>query len=165
LRYGNPAWRIDHLVGICGGEKVGRLIFLDFDGVLRRVTSNPSRFDQDCLEHFESAILQCPVSKIVITSTWRLAMPLKELRSRFSPDVAARIIGVTPENYEDETYARLAEIRMFLEEKKLTAMPWVAIDDDPEHFPKGVPVLFTDPQKGFDAECAAQLVQLLVGAR
>ena len=141
---------------------MGRLIFLDFDGVLRRVTSNPSRFDPDCLEHFESAIRQCPVSKIVITSTWRLAMSLKELRSRFSPDVAARIVGVTPENFEEETYERLAEIKAFLEEKKLTTLPWVAIDDDSEHFPKGSPVLFTDPQKGFDAECAARLVQLLL---
>lgn len=140
---------------------MGRLIFLDFDGVLRRVTSNPSHFDQDCLEHFESAIRQCPVSKIVITSTWRLAMPLKELRSRFSPDVAARIVGVTPENLEEETYERLAEIKSFLEEKKLPAVPWVAIDDDQLHFPKGTPVLFTDPQKGFDAECATRLVQIL----
>lgn len=140
---------------------MGRLIFLDFDGVLRRVTSNPSRFDQDCLEHFESAVRQCPVSKIVITSTWRLAMPQKELRGRFSPDVAARIVGVTPENFEEETYERYAEIRAFLEERKLTALPWLAIDDDPAHFPKGSPVLFTDPPKGFDAECAAKLVHIL----
>lgn len=141
---------------------MGRLIFLDFDGVLRRVTSNPSRFDQDCLEHFESSIRQCPVSKIVITSTWRLAMPLKELRSRFSPDVAARIVGVTPENFEEEEYERLAEVKAFLAEKKLSAVPWVAIDDDPAHFPPGSPVIFTEPQKGFDAECAARLVKLLL---
>jgi hypothetical protein len=88
-------------------------------------------------------------------------MPLKELRSRFSPDVAARVVGVTPENFEEE-YERLAEIKAFLEEKKLTAVPWVAIDDDPLHFPKGAPVLFTDPQKGFDAECAERLVRLLL---
>lgn len=140
---------------------MGRLIFLDFDGVLRRSTSNPSRFDHDCLEHFEGAVRQCPVSKIVITSTWRLAMSLKELRSRFSPDVAARIVGVTPENFEEETYERLAEIKAFMEEKKVTSVPWVAIDDDPSHFPAGAPVLLTDPAKGFDAECAARLVKLL----
>lgn len=140
-----------------------RLIFLDFDGVLRRTTSNPSRFDQDCLDYFESAIRRCDKSKIVISSTWRLAMPLKELRSRFSPDVAARIVGVTPENLEEETYERHAEIKAFLEAKKLTAMPWVAIDDDPTHFPHGSPVLFTDPLKGFDSECAAKLVRILQG--
>lgn len=140
---------------------MGKLIFLDFDGVLRRVTSSPSCFDPDCLKHFESAVRQCPATKIVISSTWRLAMSLTELRSRFSPDVAARIVGTTPESLEEETYERHAEIQLFLEENKLTALPWVAVDDDPAHFPKGCPVLFTDPGKGFDAECAAQLVQML----
>ena len=140
---------------------MAKLIFLDFDGVLRRVTSDPSGFDQDCLDHFESALRQCSVSKVVISSTWRLAMSLKELRSRFSPDIAARIVGVTPENLEEETYERHAEILMFMREKKVTALPWLAIDDDPAYFPPGSPVLLTDPQKGFDAECAARLVKSL----
>lgn len=140
---------------------MGKLIFLDFDGVLRRMTSNPSNFDQDCLEHFESAIRQCAVSRIVISSTWRLAMPLKELRNRFSPDVAARIVGVTPENFEETPYERHAEIQMFLDEKNIRALPWVAIDDDPSHFPPGSPVLLTDPKNGFDSACAARLVKIL----
>lgn len=141
---------------------MGKLIFLDFDGVLRRETSPPYCFDQDCLTNFESAIRHCEVSKIVISSTWRLAIPLKELRSRFSEDVALRIIGKTPENLEEETYERYAEIMAFLRERNITAMPWVAIDDTPVHFPKGSPVIFTDPKKGFDAECAARLVKMLL---
>lgn len=141
---------------------MGRLIFLDFDGVLRRETSPPCCFDQDCLEHFESAIRHCAISKIVISSTWRLAFSLNKLRSNFSSDVAERIIGKTPETLEEETYERHAEIMAYLEERKITAMPWVAIDDTPAHFPKGCPVIFTDPKKGFDAECADQLVQILL---
>lgn len=140
---------------------MGKLIFLDFDGVLRRATSNPSHFDKDCLEYFESAMRQCAVSKIVISSTWRLAMPLKELRGRFSPDVASRIVGVTPENLDAVPYERHAEILMFLSEKKVTALPWVAIDDDPSHFPPGSPVLLTDPKNGFDAASSARLVKML----
>ena len=89
-------------------------------------------------------------------------MSLKELRSRFSHDVAARIVGATPEIHEGEDYERLAEIKAFLKERKLAMVPWVAIDDDPAHFPRGSPVIFTDPQKGFDAECAARLVKLLL---
>lgn len=142
---------------------MGKLIFLDFDGVLRRVTSAPSGFDQDCLDHFESALRQCSVSKVVISSTWRLAMSLKELRSRFSPDIAARIVGVTPENLEEAPYERHAEILTFLREKRVTALPWLAIDDDPAYFPPGSPLLLIDPQKGFDAECAERLVKLLHG--
>jgi hypothetical protein len=140
---------------------MGKLVFLDIDGVLRRTTSNPSQFDQDCLERFESAIRQCSVSKIVISSTWRLAMSLKEIRSRFSPDVAARIVGVTPQNPKEETYERHAEILLFLEEKKIQNMSWVAIDDDSEYFPIGSPVIYTNPLTGFDLGNAVQLLKTL----
>jgi hypothetical protein len=141
---------------------MGKLIFLDFDGVLRRETSPQYSFDQDCLENFESAMRHCAISKIVISSTWRLAFSLNELRSKFSSDVAGRIVGKTPETLEEETYERYAEIMAYLEERNITAMPWVAIDDSPAHFPKRSPVIFTDPQKGFDAECANQLVRILL---
>jgi hypothetical protein len=140
---------------------MGKLIFLDIDGVLRRTTSNPSQFDKDCLENFESALRTCHISKVVISSTWRHAMSLKELKSRFTPDVATRIIGVTPQCLEEETFERYAEIMKFLEEKNIKAMPWVAIDDDPSYFPTGSPVLFTDPKKGFDSECATKLIKIL----
>lgn len=140
---------------------MAKLIFLDFDGVLRRVTSNPSCFDRDCLEHFESALRLCDKSKIVISSTWRLVAPLRELRKMFSADVAMRIVGVTPENLEEENHTRHAEILEFLASRKLTGLPWLAIDDDQSHFPKGIPVLLTDPYKGFDAECAVRLNQML----
>lgn len=134
---------------------------MDIDGVLRRTTSNPSQFDKDCLDNFESALRTCHISKVVISSTWRHAMSLKELKSRFTPDVATRIIGVTPQCLEEKTFERYAEIMKFLEEKNIRAMPWVAIDDDPSYFPTGSPVLFTDPKKGFDSVCAIQLAKIL----
>ncbi len=141
---------------------MSKLVFLDFDGVMRRVTSMPpSRFDNDCLQHFESAMRQDEKSKIVISSTWRLAMSLKEIRSHFSADIAARIVGVTPETLEDETFARYVEILAFLQEKKVAALPWVAIDDDATHFPPASPVLLVDPNKGFDAVCELRLVQMM----
>ena len=71
--------------------------------------------------------------------------------------MAARIIGVTPESFDDNTHERHKEILLFLEEKNITKMPWVAIDDDRSYFPAGSPVIFTDPLKGFDAECKKQL--------
>lgn len=141
---------------------MGRLIFLDFDGVLRRTTSNPSSFDKDCLECFEATVRKCPVSKIVISSTWRLAMPLRELRSLFSQDIAARIVGVTPEVFEVDDYERMAEIRAFLKARNVSAVSWIAIDDDPTHFPPNSPVLLTDPHKGFDGQCANRLEGILL---
>ncbi|MBW8456939.1 MAG: hypothetical protein K0M58_00620 [Thiobacillus sp.] len=34
--------------------------------------------------------------RIVVSSTWRHQFTLDQLRARFSPDIAVRIIGVTP---------------------------------------------------------------------
>lgn len=137
------------------------LIFLDFDGVLRRSTSNPSRFDADCLSYFESTMRLYPHVQIVITSTWRLAMSLEELRGRFSPDVAVRIVGITPENLEEESYQRYTEIKEFLDERNLADVCWLAIDDDAAYFPKHCSLLLTDAKVGFDAECAVQLASIL----
>ena len=133
------------------------MLFLDFDGVLRRLSSDPSKFDSDCLENFESALRPLPYVKVVISSTWRLAMSLKELAQFFSDDVAARIVGVTPEIYGQATNARYEEILMYLKRHNIETNPWVAIDDDPSHFPQSAPVLITDPNKGFDADCVTRL--------
>ena len=132
-------------------------LFLDFDGVLRRLTSDPSRFDSDCLEKFESAVRPLPNVKVVISSTWRLAMSLTVLRRLFSADVAERIVGVTPELSAHSTHARYIEIRAYLKAQSTGSKNWVAIDDDPEHFPTTAPVLLTDPDVGFNAECAIRL--------
>ncbi len=88
-------------------------------------------------------------------------MSLKEIRSHFSVDIAARIVGVTPETLEDETFARYVEILAFLQEKKVAALPWVAIDDDATHFPPASPLLLVDPNKGFDAACESRLIHLM----
>jgi hypothetical protein len=90
-------------------------------------------------------------------------MTLKELRGRFSPDVAGRIVGVTPEVFEEEEYERMAEIKAFMVKKNVSAVSWLAIDDDPAHFPPGSPVLFTDPNTGFDQECGNKLSKILLG--
>jgi hypothetical protein len=81
-------------------------------------------------------------------------MSIKELRGRFSPDVGVRIVGVTPEIHDEEKHVRYKEICAYLNGRESS---WIAIDDDAEQFPKGVPVLLTDPAKGFDAACAVRL--------
>ena len=138
-------------------SSVSILLFLDFDGVLRRLSSDPSQFDADCLENFESALRPLPFVEVVISSTWRLALSLTELRRFFSTDVAERIGGVTPELFEQSRHARYGEIQAYLKDHDVGNDCWVAIDDDPTHYPKNAPVLFTDPNTGFDAECATRL--------
>ena len=138
------------------------ILFLDFDGVLRRLTSDPSHFDKDCLDCFELSIRQCPEVKIVISSTWRLAMSLKAIRNRFSPDVAEKIVGVTPEAPINSLHSRYKEICTYLKKPGVEAKRWIAIDDDPELYPKGAPVLVTDPNRGFDHNCTNKLGQLIL---
>ena len=70
------------------------IIFLDFDGVLRRLSSPYFKFDADCLECFELTVRPHDVG-IVISSTWRLDIYLTEIKSYFSLHIAAKIVGIT----------------------------------------------------------------------
>jgi hypothetical protein len=112
------------------------------------------------LENFESAVRPVPEVKIVISSAWRLAMPLGELRRLFSPDLAEYIVGVTPETLSLTAHSRYNEVRSYLKQAKALDARWLAIDDDPAHYPADAPLLVTDPYQGFDANCAKRLRQI-----
>ena len=137
------------------------LIFLDFDGVLRRHSSSPKGFDADCLDRFESAVRKCPAAQIVISSSWRLVTRVAMLRTYFSADVGFRILGVTPQAFDDLPHARYREIRAYLKRRIEGETPWIAIDDFAEHFPAGAPLLLVDGDQGFDAQCADKLKSFL----
>jgi hypothetical protein len=112
------------------------ILFLDFDGVVHPVgCSRESRF---CNLPALEALLREPACmhvRIIISSTWREAMSLEKLRRLFTPDIAARIVAVTP-TLEDGEATRYEEIAA-----ALTAYPdaeWCALDDDAEGFPPAV---------------------------
>ncbi|MDJ0806375.1 MAG: HAD domain-containing protein [Gammaproteobacteria bacterium] len=106
-------------------------IFLDFDGVLRRLTATPACFEAELLENFESVLRPVSEAELVISSTWRLEMSLSELRRLFSPDISERIVGVTPETLALTPHSRYYEVRIYLKSAKSQETPWLAIDDDP----------------------------------
>ena len=132
-------------------------VFLDFDGVLRRLSSKPFRFDADCQERFESVLREYPHARVVIASIWRLGLSLEALRKLFSPDIAPRIVGVTPEAPGLIKHYRLREVLGYLKRHGAADAPWLIIDDNRAHYPEGVKVIPTEPQKGFDARAAAAL--------
>ncbi len=138
-------------------------IFLDFDGVLRRHGSDPTRLEWSCVEQFEKAVRPLRDLKIVIASTWRLITPLEEIRGYFSADVAECIVGVTPVLTGNDPHARYHEIQRYLDEQQVSE-PWLVIDDEHDRFPRGVPALITDPYQGFDDTCTARLWELLMDA-
>ena len=132
-------------------------VFLDFDGVMRRLSSKPFEFDADCRERFESVLREYPHAKVVITSIWRLGLSLDSLRKMFSPDIARRIVGVTPEAPGLVQHYRLREVLGYLRRHGAVDAPWVIVDDNRAHYPEGVKVIPTEPQRGFDARAAAAL--------
>jgi hypothetical protein len=134
-------------------------IFLDFDGVLRRLSSATSRFEPELLKNFESVVRPVAEVKIIIASAWRLEMPLNELQQLFSPDVAERVVGATPEHLALTAHSRYNEVRSYLKTAQAIQATWLAIDDDPAHYPDDAPLLITDPYQGFDQACADRLLE------
>lgn len=143
------------------------LIFLDIDGVLVRESDEFDReeeisFHPDCLALFESVIQDYPC-RIVISSAWREEFPLDFIRSRFSPPIAAKVIGATP-ILTYRRYFRYHEIMSYLHTYGGDEVPWIAIDDIAEHFPPEAPVIVTNPDNGFDGATALQLREFLNSA-
>jgi hypothetical protein len=144
------------------------LIFLDFDGVLRRKRSPLYRLDSDCLSVFEKAVRRCPDAQIVITSSWREAFSLSQIRGLFSADIAVRIIGVTPIEPTDwrcEDHHRYREVMAFLKRNGHTSTEWIALDDDPSHYPTLRNLIIVDAERGFDSEVAGRLASAVLDAR
>ncbi len=109
------------------------VLFLDFDGVLHPKGAGQTHFTRlPLLELFLRQNDLVP-TRIVITSTWREAYSLPSLRSFFSPDIAARIAGITPrlEDYSSE-YERGEEVEAWLAGQPV--VPWVALDDEAENY-------------------------------
>jgi HAD domain in Swiss Army Knife RNA repair proteins len=137
-------------------EATRLLIFLDFDGVLRRSDAPLHRFEAPLLAALEAAVRRIPDAQIVITSSWRETVDLPALRRLFSPDVAERIVGVAPFGNE----GRYGEILTYLKETRGVEGRWVVIDDDPYGYPRNTPLILVDPAKGFGPEDARKLVDM-----
>jgi HAD domain in Swiss Army Knife RNA repair proteins len=136
------------------------VIFLDFDGVLRREGAPLYQLEKPLVSRFEETLRAIPDATVVITSSWREAFSLAEMRRSFSNDVAARIIGTTPIARSREGCYRHREVVAYLKRNGMEGRPWVALDDDPEHYPAGAPVILVDPTRGFDDEAADRLVAM-----
>jgi len=141
------------------------VLFLDIDGVLRRRGAPLYRLEAPLRDAFEALVRDLPEVQTVISSTWREGFSLAEIREHFSPDVAERIVGTTPIASVREGHSRHREVLAYLKRRGLERETWVAIEDDPEHFPASAPVVLVDPDMGFDAGTAAATLRLLRGRR
>lgn len=138
-------------------EECAVILFLDFDGVTHREGAESQ--DLFCrLPSIEDLLRRRPAVGIVISSTWRRTHSPEQLASRFSPDVAARILGQTPYLPDEIHFAREAECRQWMQSKARPWTEWVALDDRYWLFrpfcPNLIPVSWCGPGVG-PAELAA----------
>ena len=139
-----------------------RIVFLDIDGVLRRKDAPLYELEADLLGRFEHVVRSIPDLQIVISSTWREAFSLAEIREHFALSVAPLIVGVTPTVAVRDEYDRHREVLAYLKKNHLGEdARWGAIDDDPANYRPGAPVILVDSNAGFDESAAAELLKRL----
>lgn len=147
------------------------ILFLDLDGVMHSEPSmSHEAFTQ--LPLIESVLRDFPAVDIVISSACRLDWSrepdaLAFLRQRFSPDVASRVVGVTPDFSWQErcgsnggTPLREYECEAWLKRNRPAGTSWLALDDRAEYFSPECPHLMTadgnDEFMDFEAETFRQ---------
>jgi len=102
---------------------------------------------------------------IVVSSSWRESHSLDELRDFFAPDIKPRVVGVTPDMWDQAlapAYVRERECLAWLAANRPAGTRWLAIDDRPAFFQPNCPNLFlTDTLQGFLAGQMASLREKL----
>ncbi len=139
------------------------IVFLDFDGVLHPFHRPEGVFS--LRGAFERVMRDYGEVDIVISSTWREAHALEQLRALFAPDIRERIIDVTPvcSSLEHE-YVREAEILRWLREAGREAEAWVALDDTAWFFsPDCANLILVNTETGFSFATERELRRRLSG--
>ncbi|MDK4679863.1 HAD domain-containing protein [Kingella negevensis] len=141
------------------------LLFLDFDGVLHSAYSFNTKQLYSQIPIFEQFFRQPENANIqfVISSTWRYGRDLHALRQPFSPDIATRIIGKTPEDVATTRIgSREQEILQYLHDTQREAEPWIALDDVRSYFSRHLDrVYLCKPHTGLTLQDLPKLAQLI----
>jgi len=149
------------------------VVFLDFDGV----THSEPCGDAACFSQLpliESVLRGFASVEIVISSSWRDKFNLDDLRDFFAPDMAARVMDVTPSIKRPSSdwlpgntpkHEREWEIESWMKANRDWNVPWIAIDDRPYWFrPDSPNLLLTDSKTGFTQQDQERL-QAMIKAR
>lgn len=144
------------------------VLFIDMDGVLHpAICYEPTQLL--CRRPMlEEVLRKHPDVDVVISSTWRNERTLADLRALFSPDIASRIVGITPrwQDFQNEasfgTYVRQAEIEHWMRLASRAWEGWLAVDDQVHLFqPFCKNLVRTDPDTGLTEESCALLLKRL----
>lgn len=158
-----------------------KVLFLDIDGVLATQGVRYNHFDPACVAELNWVFEAVPGLKLVLSSTWRLGLPVSAIRKMmyngFGPcrdrgTVAQEngvlrdaIIGATPRIYD---VPRGAEIQEWFEQVAgmIEVEAFVILDDDSDMEPYMANLVQTDPYTGMSREHADEVIaRLAVGER
>jgi hypothetical protein len=141
------------------------LLALDFDGVLHpKRAGGPYFLDGPCMLLAEVLDAIGDV-EIVISSTWKDAYSLAQLRSKLPQPLSQRAVGTTPSLPHSEPQ-RQSEIVAFFAQHPGRWASWTALDDDASLFTPNCSQLVTcEAAVGFSANQAAELWQKLTSLK
>jgi hypothetical protein len=125
-------------------------VFLDFDGVLRTNSCPKRELTRSNLIAFSKDVLDIEDAKIVISSTWRDAYSLNELKTHLGEEIGALIVGVTPNAPYGITFERQRECYAWLKCNAERPCLYLAVDDNPEFF-HDMPRVITNPAIGYQS--------------
>lgn len=137
------------------------IVFLDFDGVLHPGTAKESLFCHRDI--FENWLSENKSVSVVISSSWREALSLTELREVFREEFQSRIISKCLNSSKNTSieYARYEEILQWIYYNDYQGQ-WVAIDDAANEFPPNFPkLILTDSNVGLTTELLDQVTAKL----
>jgi hypothetical protein len=136
------------------------ILFLDFDGVTHPISGQ--MFDLSCLKQLEDVLVQFPDVEVVISSSWREFMDLKQIRKSLGEIIGHRVVGITPVISESGIkHVRYHEVLKYLEDKGMLGLPWVALDDERQCYPDNTPVIWCDSRVGVSESESKQLESIL----
>jgi hypothetical protein len=131
-----------------------KFLFLDFDGVLHPTAYGSVVFSNT---HLLEEIFSNHQCNIVISSSWRFHVDLKEIKLRFPEVIQPHIIGVTGEAFIGQ-YSRYHEIKAYLYDRDKYFAKWKALDDSWIEFPEGCENLIRcNPNTGITDQEVKQL--------
>ncbi len=133
------------------GSEPGAILFLDFDGVTHGINCPTDELFRH-LDQLEEWLRAHANVDVVISSSWREWHPLEEMRSYFSEDLQARVIGATPILKRDPwaqthgerlraRYERESEILRWQSQEAMKGCRWAALDDQAVLFQPRCPQL------------------------
>jgi hypothetical protein len=126
---------------------MGKILFLDFDGVL-----HPSNYPQGSkfsrIQLLEE-VLSVSFCEIVISSSWRFHYSIVDLKKILGNKIGSLIIGSTGDIFQSK-YARYDEITEWIALHKIC--DWRALDDSKFEFPDNCEnLILCDSSKGIES--------------